>query len=617
MTTPDLPPERRALRPRRGDVAGRARWLAARGRNALRHRSRFAVLGTVIFVGMLVFLVLLPGKTRTMRAGLVLREGVQDTTPLVAAYGRADREYQQLDSLLREVRARLTTPPPTAAVRLTPTQRWKRDSLTDVARVLGRLITRVENSPLPQTYRAIAGSPLLRNDAQVQQLLDSLTAIEREREGFGAVGGVDPMFVALTSRATALGRAIQGIAEAQRTVALDEIERINQAASDTAIQVAQASRDSAALANAVTDSTGLAIAAPVVPAVGMPVVDTIPFRARTDTAGILRERAASALSIARTFNADLERRAREARDEANILAPPLAILIAALLLGLSVGFAFSLLLEVTRPAVSDPAEVERITGVRVLGVVRPGERADERDRRQVDLLAPPDLEPGSRAYRAIFLHLIASGSTARTVTVMGDDPAIAAAVAANIAYIAATEARNTLLVDTDTKACGVSSILHLRPSPGTAEVLARRAGWSEVITTPAIGRDRTLDVVTAGGRDITGMGLTGLDHVRDELARIARRYDFCVISAPENALDAAEHALLPLTDVLLCVRVARTSISSLAALNESARQAGIRLRGIVLWRGESPALHSREEQLVAATTATPTSEDRDVPALAG
>ncbi len=554
-----------------------------------------------------------------MRAGLVQREGVQDTTPLVASYERANQEYQQQDSLLREVRARLTTPPPTAAVRLTPAQKWKRDSLTDVARVLGRLVTRVENSPLPQTYRAIAESPLLRNDARVQQLLDSLTAIEREREGFGAVGGVDPMFVALTSRATALGRAIQGIAEAKRTVARDEIARINQAASDTATQMAQAVRDSAALVVAAGDSAGLATGAPVMlaPVIGVPVVDTMPFRARTDTAGVLRERTASALAIARTFNADLERRANKARDEANTLAPPLAILIAALLLGLCIGFAFSLLLEVTRPAVSDPAEVERITGVRVLGLVRPGERADERDRRQVDLLAPPDLEPGSRAYRGIFLHLIASGSNARTVTVMGDDPAIAAAVAANIAFIAATEARNTLLVDTDTKACGISSILHLRPSPGTAEVLARRAGWSEVITTPAIGRDRTLDVVTAGGRDVTGMGLSGLEHTRDELARIARRYDFCVIGAPGNVLDAPEHALLPLTDVLLCVRVAQTSIATLAALNESARQAGVRLRGIVLWRGESPALRSREEQLVMATTPVPASADSDVPALAG
>ena len=44
----------------------------------------------------------------------------------------------------------------------------------------------------------------MRGDAQVKQLLDSLVEIERERESYNAVGGVDPVFAALTARGSAL-----------------------------------------------------------------------------------------------------------------------------------------------------------------------------------------------------------------------------------------------------------------------------------------------------------------------------------------------------------------------------------------------------------------------------
>lgn len=614
MTTTEIQPERRALKPHRGDVSGRARWLAARGRNALRHRVRVAVLGTVVFLGMLVFLVLLPGSIKGMRADLVLREGLQDTVPLVATFQRAQRDYEQADSLLKEARARVTTAQVVPSFQLSPAERWKRDSLAQVAAILSRLIARVENSPLPQTYRALGESPLLRGDARVQQLLDSLSEIEREREGFGAVGGVDPMFVALTSRATAIGRAIQGIAEARRTAARDEMTRIAQAARDTALQARQAVSDSLRLATSL-DSTPAGQLAAATTAAGVPALDTMPFRARADTAGVQRERAASALAIARTFNDDLARRAREARDKANTLAPPLAILAASLLLGLFVSFAFSLLLEATRPAIADAAEVERITGARVLGLVRPGERAEERDRRQADLLAPPDLAPNSRAYRGIYLHLAARAATARTVTVMGDDAGVTAAVAANIAFLAATESRTTILLDTDLRACGISSVLELRPAPGTAEVLAQRAGWSEVIRTPTIGRERSLDVVTAGGREVEAEGGEHLDRVRDELARIVRRYDVCVIAATLDALANPPGAVTPLEDVVLCIRIAETSLAALAAINRSAREAGIRFRGIVLWHGEKPVLLSREEQHARAN-ARNSAVGSEAPALA-
>jgi hypothetical protein len=607
----------RAPRPARTDVPAKARWLAARGRNALRHRTLVVSVGITMFVGLLVVLVLLPGSAPALRTGQILGEGMQDTLPLVEAYQVADKEYRVADSLLTLVRSRVAAPTEQLEVSLSPVQRWKVDSLTRITSMLSRLIARVENSPLPQTYRALGESSPLRADPRVQQLLDSLTAIERERDAFGAVGGVDPMFVALTSRATTIGRAIQGIAEAERVRARDMITGIQLDARDSAQRIVQARNDSiAASLRALAPRSrfdapaGMADSASAAIAAAMPVLDTMPFRARADTAQVQRERAASALAVARTFNADLEKRAREAREQANTLAPPLAMLAAALVIGLVVAFAVAMLIEGARPAISDAAEAERIAGVRVLGTIRPDEKVDDRDRRMMDLAAPPDLYPGSRGLRAISLHL-AAGHGTRTVTVVSDSPAISAAVASNLAFLASLESRNTLLVDTDIQTAGVSSVVHVRPAPGTAEVLLQEASWSEVITTPALGRDRLLDVVTAGnprGRQVSA-GRIGAS--RDEIERIARRYDFCVIAAPEELLRNPEMSVLPPGDVLLCAQVAKTSLDRLATMVGAASESKLKLRGIVLWDGDAPSIRPRDEQALLAAAPARATEDSD------
>src|SRR4029078_1332249 len=73
-----------------------------------------------------------------------------------------------------------------------------------------------KSAPLPPSYRPLAASPTVAADPRVRVLLDSLADIERERNAFGAVGGVDPVYLALTSRATAIGGEIKGIADAKR-----------------------------------------------------------------------------------------------------------------------------------------------------------------------------------------------------------------------------------------------------------------------------------------------------------------------------------------------------------------------------------------------------------------
>ena len=602
MTTPAT--HSPALRPDPKDLGARARWLAARGRNALRHPARIAVMGTIAFLGVLLFLILLPGATRGMKQIIdSSRAGLQDTTPLATANDRAQAELRRADSLLREVRARVaSTPVLPSVVHLSPEQRARRDSLASVASTLSRLITRVENAPLPQTYRQLAESAPLARNPLVQAMLDSLSDIEHEREAFGAVSGVDPVYVALTSRATQIGRTIQGIAEAERVKARDGITAIMEAARrPDATPVAAAAPASAsppvAGATAAADSTAVAVAPPVA------VVDTTPFVVLADTARHAAAVTASALGVARAFNTDVQRRLDEARARANNMAPPFAILGAAIVFAIMVGFAFSLLIESTRPSVADAAEAERLTGARVLAIVRPPDRAaDQRERRQTDQLVAPDLDPTSKGYLAVQLHLVASGSAIQSIAVTGDDPALAAVIAANIAAVAAHEARDTLLIDLDTTSCGVSSALLIRPSPGTAEVIARRSMWADVITTAPVGRDRVLEVIPAGGRELQPKNTAEAADIRDELARLSRRYDLCVFAtAPDRDL-APESSVDPSSDVLLCARLGGTSLAALTALAIRARGAGRNVRGVVLWHGAPPALRSRDEQRMQAET---------------
>ena len=130
------------------------------------------------------------------------------------------RRWSQRGTQLSQFIAATATAPVTDTLvtgePITGATRTARDSLAAQVAQLGRLLARAENAPLLGSYRALAEAPAMRGDASVNQLLDSLVEIERERESYNAVGGVDPVFVALTARANELGRAIEAVAIARR-----------------------------------------------------------------------------------------------------------------------------------------------------------------------------------------------------------------------------------------------------------------------------------------------------------------------------------------------------------------------------------------------------------------
>jgi Mrp family chromosome partitioning ATPase len=446
--------------------------------------------------------------------------------------------------------------------------RAQRDSLNGELTTLNRLIDRAENAPLPTSYRALAASPTVAADPRVRILLDSLADIERERNNFGAVGGVDPVYLSLTSKATAIGREIKAIADAKRGEVRGKLALIRP------------------------------IPVPVVrPQIN---VDTAKLIAQRATSQQNYTAAVRMLGQINQKNARIERESTRARELANVGAPPWAMLAAAVVLALAVGFAASFGTELNRPHIADAREAEQISGARVLTVVKPPEVVVERSRRQADVEAPPLIDVVSESYRTLYLHIASVEASVPIVTITGEEPAIVATVAANLAASAAYEARSTLLVDVDPTTCSVASVLRIRPDPGLSGIITGNATWPEAIVPTTIGRDRPLDVLPSGTRRAGVPEANIVDEIRNELARMQRRYDFIIMAAPTSYVQRSATSIIPAPDVILCARVAHTTVGGLKTAVDSLRGADMRIHGLVLWDSEMPQLETREEMIGTA-----------------
>lgn len=543
-------------------------WMAARARNALRRVLVFGIVGGVVFIAALIAFVVVPRNASRKALAVASRiEARVDSTPAVAARDRYLAEVRTTDSVMNATR--LAAMPVVTPVIDTfpPAVRAQRDSLNAELTTLNRLIDRTENAPLPTSYRALAASPAVASDPRVRVLLDSLADIERERNAFGAVGSVDPVYMSLTSRANAIGRSIQGIADAKRGEVRGKLALIRPTP------------------------------APVIrPRI---TVDTTALLAQNATAQQNYAAAVKQLDQINQRNTRIDRESARARDLANVGAPPWAMLAAAVVLALAVGFAASFGTELKRPHIADPREAEQISGARVLTVIKPPEVVVERSRRQADVEAPPLIDVVSESYRTLYLHIASVEASVPIVTITGDDPGIVATVASNLAASAAYEARSTLLVDVDPTTCSVASVLRIRPDPGLSGIITGNATWPEAIVSTTIGRDRPLDVLPSGTRRAGLPEPDVVEEVRKELARMQRRYDFIIITAPTSYVQRSASSIIPAPDVILCARIAHTTVGGLKTAVDSLRGADMRIHGLVLWDAEMPQLETREEMLGA------------------
>ena len=560
-------PRRRSGPPMQNPAA----WIGARARNALRRPLFITTVSVLTFAVSLLALIVVPQQARKAAAAIRPPAASRpDTESTVTAMREAGRQISAADSALVRSRSELTQlVVATAAANAADTAasgallsadvRARRDSLTEQVALLGRLISRSENGPLLGSYRALAQAAPMQGDARVKPLLDSLVEIERERDSYSAVGGVDPVFVSLTSRANELGRNIEALADARRTALTKDL-------------------------------TALAPPAPVISTAlaSRPLPDTLARAKERDAARLAAAGVANQLARERTELLALDAREQRASELANVGASPSAMLAAALVFGAVLGFGVVLFDEVRRPRVADGHEAERATGVRVLGEIRQLPLPPERGRRTIDRSAPSFLDPGSDGHQLIYLTIVTSGANTVMLTVTGDSPAVAAIIAINFAAIAADEARHTLLVDTDGAASTVAATLRIRPSVGVSGVANGKADWQKVIRNAHLGRDRTIDVVPSGEGVVSVDELTAL--LQRDAAMLSRGYDAIILVSALDQVIAGVPAAMPVSDVLYCIRAGQTSIAELKSSLEAIEQSGAHTRGIVMWNAPDPVL---------------------------
>jgi Mrp family chromosome partitioning ATPase len=259
-----------------------------------------------------------------------------------------------------------------------------------------------------------------------------------------------------------------------------------------------------------------------------------------------------------------------------------------LIFGAVIGFGFALIDEIRHPRIADAYEVERATGVRVLGVISPLPPSPERGRRSSDRAAPPYIDPGADVHQLIYQHIAAHGANVKMLTVTGDNPAVSAVVGINFAAIAANEARSTLLIDTDAAAATVATALRLRASEGVSGLVSQKVSWPEAARPVRIGRESSIDVVPTGPDAPPFQAVSAL--LQNDAVRLARRYDTIVIVSGSEQVVNGLPSVLPIPDVIYCARTGQTPIAQLRRALEDTERTGGRIRGIVLWNAPDPIL---------------------------
>lgn len=532
-------------------------WLGRRARNAVRRTVLLGVVGGLVFVGMLVTLIVIPHRARRAAAAIMPRPAERpDTARLKAADAAAAEHLRRAEAALATVRARAARQAIAPVPDTLPTVvRERRDSLQIAIARLTTLLERAEAAPLFASYRALGAVPEMQRDPRVPALLDSLADIERQRDAFGATGGVDPLFVALTSRAGELGRALQQIGAARRAEMRQDVERLRP---------------------------------PPPPVVTLPPVDTMPAALARDTAREGVTRTQGALASARERNRQLDARQERAREISAIAASPVAMLAASLIFGLAAGFGIALVAELRSPRVADAREIERLVSLPVIARVGATERVPERSRRRVDREVAPIIDQATDTYRQLYLSLADAATNLPVVAITGEEPSVVATLSVNLAVAAAHQARHALVIDADVTVHSVSAALHVPPAPGATESIVGEVEWPEVIVHAVVGRDRTIDVIPAGRRrvpdEVTSRTLRGA------VAHLARRYDTVVLSAPWLREVPLEQTVSASPGIVIVARTGRTTAVGLKRLVAAIGQAGGTVRGVVAWEAPDPVI---------------------------
>ena len=309
------------------------------------------------------------------------------------------------------------------------------DSVKIVVAALSARLERAQNAPLAASWRSLAADPLLQQDARVRALADSLADAERTRNEYDAVGGVDPIYLELSSRVTAYGRAIERSALQRIGALLEEATTVGPV---VATRVGPTAEERAR--RFVADSARYVTA-----------------RARRDAAAEVSDSVAALLAVQR--NAALQRDSSRARAQRRVdaLAPPLAMLTASAAAAVGLALLVAILLEVRAPRLADDREVTSQARVPVLLSIR-----------ATDAMTPDAL---TSAFSQLVFDLEASLVSTRTLLVVSDDGVLAARTAARMAERLGYNGRSVRIVSPRQGTARMTTRVRRRATPTATQAV--------------------------------------------------------------------------------------------------------------------------------------------------
>ena len=522
----------------------RARWIAARARNLV-HRG-----GLLVSVGAAMFALsfgLLLWFTRAEREALRRVPAAGDTVDLARAVGSLRRQQSRADSTLADIpiprryavraaaivvvstgdsvrrdslAAPLTNDEEPLVVDTVRTTSQLPDALRVAAAALSAKLERAQNAPLASSWRALAADPMLQQDARVRALADSLADAERARNEYDAVGGVDPIYLELSSRVTAYGRAIERAA----VVRLASLTRAAASGPELAV-VARVGPGPAELDRRFAEDSARYVA----------------VRARRATAVRAADSATSMLAARRAEAVQREAARTRAQHRVDALAPPIAMVMASAAAAVGLSLLLALMLEVRAPRVADDGEVETQARVPLLLSIRASDASTTDSLTSAFSQLVFDLEP------------LLTGSN--TLVIVSDDAGLAARTAARIAERLGYDGRRVRVVS---------------PRQGTARFTTRRRNR---ITPTAT---RSVLVHPARSQGVAWTGEYFLETVHDDTITV-RSGNLGDVRA---ALGTADHV----TKVMLVVRIGSTPTAWLARMRTEVLSASTaEAIGVVAW----------------------------------
>lgn len=259
-----------------------------------------------------------------------------------------------------------------------------------------------------------------------------------------------------------------------------------------------------------------------------------------------------------------------------------------LLLGLVLGLATALVLQMLDTKVRNEKDIERVTDAAVLGTV--AQVRGQNDRRAVMLVRPRS--PQAEAYRKIRANLqfVDAAQEVRSVVVTsGQASEGKTTTVTNLALAMAEGARRVLIIDADLRRPMVATVCGLEGSAGLTTVLIGNALVDDVIQEWG---DTGVSVLTAGAIPPNPLQLLDSEHMAKLLQEVTQRFDVVLLDAPP-VLPVADAAVLSrlCSGVIMVAGSGRATRQILRRAITSLEAVGANVLGVVLARASKRDVH--------------------------